>query len=139
MRLPTTVFMLTTESTALLQERWQHLFEAIPAGHFKFILSREGCYQALQVPDVKRLWLPEEAHIGKTIEEVLPPDLVVDRRYYFDKAVSTGKPQIYAYPRYERAKHFEVEITPLPDFEEVLMTVCDVVISRVPEAYIVPR
>jgi PAS domain-containing protein len=136
--------VITHADLRLRAERWHHLFEAIPKSYFCFLLSRDGIYLAVRTPDPTRLWKPEAEHLGKRLEEVLPTELSCWRRIYFDHAVATGHTQVYSYPHpfKGRERSFECEITPLPDpisgqINEVLMTVRDIVVSPVPESFVV--
>jgi hypothetical protein len=132
-----------TQATETQQARWQQVFSSLPETHFLFVLDREGHYLDLRCPDPKRLWTPPDDHIGKRFDDVLPPELATDRRYFFDKAIATHKEQQYSYPHpLTPGRHMTCIITPLTDADgnpaEVLMQVFDTAIAEVPPANVLP-
>lgn len=121
----------------VLSDRWKKTFSGIPKSYFKFLLTKEGRYIAFEVPDVRRLQKPPEEHIGKLLEEVLRPEWLVKRRFFFDLAVQTGEKQVYSYPHpLKEGRFFECTIDPSPDSDEVLMLVRDVTVSPVPDDFV---
>lgn len=131
---------ISSDDLKLRAARWRQVLSAQPRSYFVFLLTREGRYLELRVPNSKRLWKSREAHLGKTLEQVLPPELAEPRRFYFDRAVETGFPQVFAYPHPYKGKdkYFECEITPLPsevdgEIREVLMIVKDIIVKEIPD------
>jgi len=124
-------------------QRWEQLFNSISDTSFLFLLSAQGIYLKVKAPDKSRLWMMEDDHLGKSLEEVLPPDLAIDRRYFFDKAVRTRKPQTYGYPHPTTiGRYMACLLTPMseePDGEisEVLMEVYDIAaFTRIGRPYV---
>lgn len=122
--------MTFTEELHQYTVRANGIFAALPATHFCFLVDAEGRYLALRVPDLNRLWIPEEDHIGKKFDDVLPPELGIHRRHFFNYALQTGKPQSYSYDHpITPDRRMTCQISPIVTIEgvieEVLIQVYD--------------
>jgi PAS domain S-box-containing protein len=71
------------------------LLKAIP--DLMFRLDRSGRYVDYHTPDPSVLLVPPEQFIGRTMEEVLPAELLSLNREAFDRVVATGRPQTFEY------------------------------------------
>jgi hypothetical protein len=115
-----------------LNSRAARLLQTLPRSAFVFRLDRKGVFlEVVNFPDPKRLWLPPNEYIGKILEEVLPLEMAIDRRHFFDRAVATRQQQTYSYPhpitkgRYMACTLFPLEGTE-GEVQEVVMQVQDV-------------
>lgn len=120
-----------------LKERLEVLLEkSMQQNAFVFLLDKGGVYVDCRVPDESRLWSPKNDLPGKTIEEFLPPELAIARRFYFEQAVKTQRVVSYAYnhPLYT-GRSMSCSIQPVSD-NHYLMVVRDVQIIPIPAAYI---
>lgn len=128
-----------------LASRSARLLQTLPKAAFVFRLDRSGVFlEVIGYPDADRLWMPPQSHIGKTLEEVLPPELAVDRRHYFDKAVRAKQQQTYSYPHpITQGRYMACTLFPLAgadgEIDEVIMQVIDVEpITPIPDLYLLP-
>ncbi|MDX2216162.1 MAG: PAS domain S-box protein [Oculatellaceae cyanobacterium bins.114] len=82
---------------AILQSeaRNRALVNAIP--DLMFLIHRDGTYLDCKVDDDNTSLLPAHELIGRTVYDVLPPDLAQQRMAYIEQALKTGKMQRFEY------------------------------------------
>lgn len=130
---------------ANLNCRTAQLLQTLPCSAFVFRLDLTGKFlEVIRYPTADRLWFPPAEHIGKSLEEVLPPELAVDRRYYFNKVVESGRQQTYAYPHpITSGRYMACTLFPIEDVDgifEVIMLVQDIEpITPIADLYVLPQ
>lgn len=108
-----------------VRDLYRQIIAQVPG--FVFVLSESGIYLDVKSDDPSRLWMPTEQHFGKTLEAVLPPYLLEQRRFYFDRAAQGLGTQRYDQSGEFRSKEFDFSITvqPIVGSEEILVIVRD--------------
>ena len=98
---------LQSRETALhaSEERSRAILNAIP--DLMFLLDRKGTYLDYHASDPKLLYRPPSELIGKTIAEVLPPDLAADIFRCFEKIDSSENPVLL---EFEMAVEYGVRV-----------------------------
>ncbi len=71
------------------------LLEANPDMMFR--MDRAGRYVGYHATDASRLAVPPEKFLGRTVEEVLPPERAAECRTHLRALFATGMPQMYEY------------------------------------------
>ncbi len=85
-----------TEAALQQSEARNHAFlKVIP--DLMFRLHRDGTYLDVSTRNEESLLLPLNEIIGKTIDDVLPPEIAQKSHYYLQQALATGNRQIYEY------------------------------------------
>ncbi|MBD2067121.1 PAS domain S-box protein [Leptolyngbya sp. FACHB-671] len=77
------------------EARNRALVNAIP--DLMFRISRDGTYLDCKAERDGDVLLPPSQLIGKTVYEVLPPDLAEQRMHYVEQALKTGEIQLFEY------------------------------------------
>ncbi|NJL35756.1 MAG: PAS domain S-box protein [Leptolyngbyaceae cyanobacterium SM1_4_3] len=77
------------------EARNRALVNAIP--DLMFRIGRDGTYLDCKAERDGDVLLPPSQLIGKTVYEVLPPDLAQQRMHYVEQALKTGKIQLFEY------------------------------------------
>ena len=77
------------------EARNRALVNAIP--DLMFRIHRDGTYLDCKAEKDSDILLPAEELIGKTVYEVMPPDLAQQRMYYVQRALTTGEMQHFEY------------------------------------------
>ncbi|NJN59957.1 MAG: PAS domain S-box protein [Leptolyngbyaceae cyanobacterium SL_5_9] len=77
------------------EARNRALVNAIP--DLMFRISRDGTYLDCKAERDGDVLLPPSQLIGKTVYEVLPPELAQQRMHYVEQALETGKIQLFEY------------------------------------------
>jgi PAS domain S-box-containing protein len=77
------------------EERNRAILRAIP--DLIFLQSKDGVYLDFHAKDAERLFVPPEKFLGKTMDEVLPPELAAAFHQCFQRALETGETQIWEY------------------------------------------
>jgi PAS domain S-box-containing protein len=77
------------------EARNRALVDAIP--DLMFRIRRDGTYLDCKTEHVSDVLLPPEELVGKTVYDVLPPDLAQQRMYYVEQALQSGKIQRFEY------------------------------------------
>jgi PAS domain S-box-containing protein len=95
-----------------------------------FLLSTDGTYLDVHVRDEQQLFVPPSAFIGKTIAEVLPPDLARQISQCIDRVLAEGSAVAdYALIVNGERRHYETRMVPCgPD--RILSIVRDVTESK---------
>lgn len=126
-----------------LQSKEIEILNMLPTTSFIFRLNTEGRYlEVCTPPDASRLWMPAEQHIGKLLEDVLPPVMAAPRRFYFEQALATKETQLYGYPHpITVGRWMACQLMPVLDSNgepyEVVMEVYDIAaFSRLGAPYI---
>ncbi|MFO0600801.1 MAG: ATP-binding protein [Myxococcaceae bacterium] len=82
-----------------------------------FHVGSRGEYLGYRTGDPSKLYTSPEQFLGRTFEEVLPPDVAKASREAFERALRTGQPQTYAYqlslPNEVEPAYFEARMVPL--------------------------
>ena len=101
------------------------LLEAIPDAIFR--LDRRGMYVGFIPAKGFQTIIPPSEFLGKSQEEVLPPELAGQSSYYLEQALETGETQFYEYPLTfgEEGRYFESRLVKTGE-EEVLGIVRDI-------------
>lgn len=108
------------------EARNRAIVEAIP--DLLFRLSADGTYLDYNAPHFDKLAVPPCVFFGKTVTQVLPPNVAALFQYYIQRALSTKQIQVYEYqltPLHGVLSDFEARIAPAGD-NEVLCIVRDV-------------
>ncbi len=103
----------------------QAILAAIP--DYLVRLGADGIYRELAVPEREFALASSTGLAGRSIDEVLPAELVSQRRHYLQKALQTGELQIYeqTVQRGDRAQEEEVRVVQSgPD--EALLIIRDI-------------
>jgi PAS domain S-box-containing protein len=121
------------ESRDRSEQTTRALLAAIP--DFMFRVDRAGRYLDYHAPDPSRLLVPPERFMGRTVEEVLPPNLARQCREGLERLFQTGEAQWYEYEsRREDGREvwWEVRMV-LGKPEEALLLVRDVTERKIAE------
>src|SRR5919202_1715144 len=107
------------------EARNKALLDAVP--DLMFRLSREGIFLDFRANSDRNLYIPREAIIGKTICEVLPPQVAEMGMLNIGQSLATGDMQLFEYelPMDDGPRYFEARLVPSGP-EEVLGIVRDV-------------
>ncbi len=111
---------------ALLESeaRYRAIMSAMP--DMMFLFSTEGTYLDVHVRDERVLLLPPSQLLGKTISEVLPPDLARQILSCFDRVLAEGSAIAdYALTVNGERRHFEARMVPC-GADKILSIVRDV-------------
>ncbi|HYJ46640.1 MAG TPA: ABC transporter substrate binding protein, partial [Pyrinomonadaceae bacterium] len=106
------------------EERNRAILQAIP--DLMFLQTLDGVYLDYHAKDPKDLYLPPEDFIGKSVRDVLPPELAEKFLASFKLAEETGEPQVVEYDLAlgEKRRWFEARI--VRTVENILSVVRDV-------------
>lgn len=85
----------TEEAIRQSEIRNRALLEAVPDLIFR--LRRDGTYIDCKTGENSALLVAPEQLKGKTVYEVLPPDMAAERMHYIQQALDTGKIQSFEY------------------------------------------
>jgi signal transduction histidine kinase/CheY-like chemotaxis protein/PAS domain-containing protein len=90
-------------------------------------ISRQGVYLDCRGAEYFEPILPPEQIIGKTVVELLPPDLVTETLHYINQALQTNNIQVFNYqlPKGDEIGTYEARIAPCAE-NEVLVLVQDI-------------
>ena len=107
------------------EARNKALLDAVP--DLMFRLSREGIFLDFRANSDRNLYIPREAIIGKTICEVMPPQVAEMGMLNIGQSLATGDMQLFEYelPMDDGPRYFEARLVPSGP-EEVLGIVRDV-------------
>jgi PAS domain S-box-containing protein len=108
------------------EARNRAIVEAIP--DLLFRLSADGTYLDYKAPNFDNLAVPPFVFLGKTVAEVLPPDIAALFEHHIQLALSTGQIQVFEYqltPLHGVLSDFEARIAPAGE-NEVLTIVRNV-------------
>lgn len=86
---------LAEESTKGVEERNRAILQAIP--DLMFLQSADGTYLDYHTNYPRDLLVPPEKFLGKTMEQVLPPELATEFSKAFKQVDKTGQPQLVEY------------------------------------------
>ncbi len=101
------------------------LLNAIP--DLMFRLSRDGTYLDLNAQSDRDLAVTRTQMFGKTVYDVLPPDVAQQRMHYIERALQTGNIQIFEYQLLNRGRLHDYEArVVVSGADEVLMIVRDI-------------
>jgi signal transduction histidine kinase/ActR/RegA family two-component response regulator len=117
------------EEAERLAARAEALLSASP--DLLFQVTASGVYVGYRVADPTRLYVSPERFLGRTFEEVLPPEVALRAREALVRAVESGKPQHYTYelPMETGPCVFEARVLPMKS-ADLLFVVRDVTESR---------
>lgn len=110
------------------------LLEAIPDAMFR--LSKDGTYLDYSAPQEFELLGPPEEFLGKTINEVMPPQLAQQIMSDLESVFRTGKAQTFEYQLAQngRQRDYEARLAVIREDEEVLAMVREVTERKLLEA-----
>jgi formate hydrogenlyase transcriptional activator len=86
---------LAEASTKGVEERNRAILQTIP--DLMFLQSADGTYLDYHANYPRDLLVPPERFLGKTMDQVLPPELALDFSKAFKAAGETGQPQLVEY------------------------------------------
>ncbi len=120
---------------SLQQSEARHLalLNAIP--DLMFRLRRDGTYIDYQAPEGSDLTIPREEVVGKTVHDLLPPELARQTLVTLERALRTGKIQVMEYqlPHHDHVHHFEARVV-VSGADEVIAIVRDITERKEAEA-----
>lgn len=92
-----------------------------------FVLSKQGTVLEFRLPADSDYMLSAEGLVGKSIKELLPPQVSLQAMHYIEKACRTGQPQVSTYPLHlcNGVRHFEARLA-IYDTDQVIALVRDV-------------
>jgi signal transduction histidine kinase len=95
-----------------------------------FVQDRRGTFVDFHTRDPNLLYAPPETFLGKTIRDIMPPDLADRFMSAIEEAHHTQEPVIVEYDLHvDEPRHFEARIVPA-DSERVLSIVRDVTVAK---------
>jgi PAS domain S-box-containing protein len=120
-----------TELQQLLRETKQReqylnsLLSALP--DTLFVNDRNGVYLEVYAPDESRLLVPKAHALGRTVREILPPELAERMMHAFHLVLATREPLHFEYsvPLGGEERYYEARIVPYTD-DAVITLVRDV-------------
>jgi PAS domain S-box-containing protein len=126
--LNTTSHKRAEEALLESEARNRAIMSALP--DMMFLLSTDGQYLDVHARDEHQLLVPPSTFIGKTISEVLPPDLARQISQCFDRVLADGSAVTdYALTVNGERRHYEARMVPCgPD--KILSIVRDVTESK---------
>ncbi len=83
------------EALELSEARNQAFLNAIP--DLMFRIHRDGTYLDCKADQDSDFAVPPAEMIGKTVYQVLPPEVAQERMYYIEQTLKTGKTQVFEY------------------------------------------
>jgi PAS domain S-box-containing protein len=133
------------------EARNRALVNAIP--DLMFRIRRDGTYLDCKAESDSDVLMPPHALIGKTVYQVLPPDLAAQRMHYVEQALATGEIQHFEYqlrlnndraaalyghradssPDHSNLRHYEARVV-VSGEDEVLAIVRDITDRKCSEA-----
>jgi signal transduction histidine kinase len=104
------------------------ILRAIP--DLMFVMRRDGTYVDYHARDASLLFVPPEQFLGKTVREIMPPDLAESAMDALERACATGDPVGFEYElTIGEVRYYEARLVPSgPD--QVLSIVRDVSDAR---------
>jgi PAS domain S-box-containing protein len=102
------ILRLSTERSLVASEsKIRAILKALP--DLIFVQSPDGVFIDCHCPEKVDLWVPPEEFLGRTMEEVLPPEMAIEFRSAFRQATETGEvvEVEYALPVGGEERHFE--------------------------------
>lgn len=107
------------------EERSRAIVEALPDMLFRF--DQNGTFLDCHVADRESLLLPPEQFLGRTIHDLLPPELAAQTERHLKRALATGEMQHYEYHLLLKGipRHYEARMV-VSGEGEVLSIVRDV-------------
>ena len=120
-----------TELHQLLRETKQReqylnsLLSALP--DLLFVIDKDGVYHEVYAPDESQLLVPPAHALGRTVREILPPELAERVMHAFQLALATREPLLieYSVPMGGEERYYEARIVPYTD-DAVITLVRDV-------------
>jgi PAS domain S-box-containing protein len=104
------------------------ILRAIP--DLMFVLRRDGTYLDYHARDPSELYFPEDQFLGKTIREVMPPDLAEMMMDALERSCASGDPVVIEYELdIGELRYYEARIVPSAN-DQVLTIVRDVTDAR---------
>src|SRR6478672_7180438 len=85
----------TEEALRQSEARNRAFLEAIPDMMFR--VSKEGIFRDFRVPPEVELNSSPPEMVGKSLQEVLPPEVANQAMYYTERSLATGKIQVFEY------------------------------------------
>jgi PAS domain S-box-containing protein len=115
------------------ESRNQAVLRALP--DLMFLQTKEGVYLDYHARDPRSLFVPPEVFIGKTMSEVLPPQLAEQLERCFQQAVLSDEPVVdeYSLPVGGGVGFYECRIVPCGD-DKVLSIVRDITERKLAQA-----
>jgi PAS domain S-box-containing protein len=108
----------------IAQDRNTAILRAIP--DMMFVLRRDGTYVDYHVRDLSLLHLPPEQFIGRTIREIMPPQLAEAMMNALERSCATREPVVIEYELpFGEGRHYEARLVPSAN-DQVLSIVRDV-------------
>jgi PAS domain S-box-containing protein len=94
------------------ESRNRAMLDAFP--DMMFLFDERGTYLDWHANDRRNLYVPPEQFLGKTIKEILPPEISQSIAPVFDQVLSTGKPARVEYSLNidDETRFFETETSP---------------------------
>src|SRR5215207_1774871 len=116
---------LAEEEVLRSESRNNAMLEAIP--DLMFRISRDGEYLDFRARDEGKLYVPPEEFVGRTLREIMPPELAGPMLDGIARALDTGETQLIEYnlPMPEGVRDFETRLVASGP-EEILSVVRDV-------------
>lgn len=110
-------------------ERNRAILRAIP--DLVFLLNRDGVYLDYHAPDLSGLLVSPEKFLGKSVREVLPPDLAENVMDCLERIQDTDEPQLFDYSLLidGQERHYEARLICM-EGDRVLIIVRDVTAGR---------
>jgi PAS domain S-box-containing protein len=110
------------------EERNSAILRAIP--DMMFVLTRDGTYVDYHARDTSRLLAPPDQFLGKTIRQVMPPDLAETMMNALARAFDVNEPVVIEYElEVGEKRYFEARMVPAAN-DQVLSIVRDVTEAR---------
>jgi PAS domain S-box-containing protein len=104
------------------------ILRAIP--DLMFILRRDGTYLDFHARDPSELYLPPEQFLGKTIRQIMPPELAEMMMEALERSCATGDPVVMEYElNVDELQYYEARLVPTGN-DQVLTIVRDVTDAR---------
>lgn len=115
------------------ESRNQAVLKALP--DLIFLQTKEGVYLDYHARDPRRLFVPPEVFLGKSMRDVLPPDLAQRLEKCFQQAVLSDQPVVdeYSLPVGEALGFYECRIVPCGD-DKILSIVRDITERKLAQA-----
>jgi PAS domain S-box-containing protein len=112
----------------MAEDRNSAILRAIP--DLMFVLRRDGTYVDYHARDPSELFLPPDQFLGRTVREIMPPDLAETMMNALERTFDTREPVVVEYElRMGETRHFEARLVPA-DNDQVLSIVRDVTEAR---------
>jgi PAS domain S-box-containing protein len=110
------------------EQRNSAILRGIP--DLMFVLRRDGTYVDYHARDPSDLFLPPEQFLGRTVGEIMPPDLAESVMQALERSCATGEPVVVEYElNVGGVRYYEARLVPAAN-DQVLSIVRDVTDAR---------